>query len=243
MKRLMLGLFFLLQIPLLAQEITLIDALNEVAVSYNCLVFEDPNHQFSEQDIFSSDFQKNFQKTTLSIPNFGYGTSDIWIKINLKNNSTKHWFLEIDNPRVNYLSFFLVKNNQCIYQAKTGDSQSFSSYQIADRNLFFDLKVRQNESYTIFLKANGSEDLKFPMTFWEERKLYQHLANRNLIWGIYFGFIFLISLYNFFLWLTIRDKTYIFLHSMYSLLAYSKLICMGMGFNIYGQIVLSMTEA
>jgi signal transduction histidine kinase len=52
--------------------------------------------------------------------------------------------------------------------------------------------------------------LKFSMTFWEEKRLYQHLADHNLIWGIYFGFIFLISFYNFFLWLTIRDKTYIF---------------------------------
>jgi signal transduction histidine kinase len=115
----------------------------------------------------------------------------------------------------------LVKNNRTEIEgsrpfegrlpyAKTGDSQPFSSYQIADRNLFLDLKMLQNESYTIYLKANGSEDLKFPMTFWEEKRLYQHLANRNLIWGIYFGFIFLISLYNFFLWLTIRDKTYIF---------------------------------
>jgi signal transduction histidine kinase len=205
-----LGLLFWLSSSTYAQEIILSKESDEIPVSYNCSVFEDVNKHFSEKDILSPNFQKNFQKTRLSIPNFGYGTSDIWIKINLKNNSSKHWFLEIDNPRINNLSFFLVKNNQLISQIKTGDSQPFSSYQIQDRNLFFDLKMLKNESYTIFLKSNGSEDLKFPMTFWEERKLYQHLANRNLIWGIYFGFIFLISLYNFFLWLTIRDKTYLF---------------------------------
>jgi signal transduction histidine kinase len=210
MKRYILGILFLLNISTYAQDIILSDALNEAPVSYNCSVFEDPNHQFSEKDILSPDFQKNFQKTKLSIPNFGYTSSDIWLKFNLRNNSSKHWFLEIDNPRINHLSFFLVKNNHLIYQAKTGDSQPFTSCQIADRNLFFDLKMLQNESYTIYLKANGSEDLKFPMTFWEEKRLYQHLADRNLVWGIYFGFIFLISFYNFFLWLTIRDKTYIF---------------------------------
>jgi signal transduction histidine kinase len=210
MGKLILGLLFLLNLPLQAQNITLTDALNEVPVSYNCSVFEVQKNLFSEKDILSPDFQKNFNKTLLLIPNFGYGTSDIWLKINLKNNSTKHWFLEIDNPRINHLSFFLVKNEQLIYQIQTGDYQPFSSYQIQDRNLFFDLKMLQNDSYTVYLKANGSEDLKFPMTFYEEKRLYQHLADRNLIWGIYFGFIFLISLYNFFLWLTIRDKTYLF---------------------------------
>ena len=215
-KKYIFGLLFLLSFSTYAQEIILSNESNEVPVSYNCLVFEDANKTFSEHDILSYIFQKNFQKSTLSIPNFGYGNSDIWLKINLKNSSSKHWFLEIDNPRINDLSFFLINNNRVIYKTQTGDSQLFSSYQVADRNLFFDLKMLQNESYTIYLKANGSEDLKFPMTFWEERRLYQHLANRNLIWGIYFGFIFLISLYNFFLWLIIRDKSYIF-YTLYAL--------------------------
>jgi signal transduction histidine kinase len=210
MRKLIFGLLFLLNTPTLAQEVTLSDNSNEVPVGYNCSVFEDPNHQFSEKDILSPNFQKNFQKTKLSIPNFGYTSSDIWLKISLRNTSSKHWFLEIDNPRINHLSFFLVKNKQIIHQTKKGDSYPFSTYEIADRNLFFDLKMLQNEPYTIYLQANGSDDLKFPMTFWEEKRLYQHLADRNLIWGIYIGFILLISFYNFFLWLTIKDKSYIF---------------------------------
>jgi signal transduction histidine kinase len=204
------AILILLSLSTYAQEIMLLNESDEIPVSYNCLIFEDINKQFSGQNISSPDFQKNFKKTPLSIPNLGYTSNDIWLKITLKNNSIKHWLLEIDNPRINHLSFFLVKNNQLIYQIQTGDYQPFSSYQIADRNLFLDLKMLQNESYTIYLKANGSEDLKFPMTFWEEKRLYQHLADRNMIWGIYFGFIFLISLYNFFLWLTIQDKIYIF---------------------------------
>jgi len=210
MKKYIFGILCLLSTSTNAQEIVLSDKYNEVPVGYSCSVFEDLNQQFTEKDILSPKFTKNFQKTKLSIPNFGYGTSDIWLKINLKNTSTKHWLLEIDNPRINHLAFFLVQNSQVVYQANTGDSQPFSSYQIADRNLFFDLKIIQHESYTIYLKANSSEDLKFPMTFWEEKRLYQHLADRNLIWGIYFGFILLISFYNFFLWLTIKDKSYIF---------------------------------
>lgn len=211
MKKLIWGLFFLFQIPIFGQEIILSDKSNEIPLNLNCWTFQDKNHRFSDKDIQSIDFEKNFQKSTSIIPNFGYGTANIWLKIVLKKQSSKHWFLEIDNPRINHLSFFLVKNNHVISHSKTGDSQPFNSYQIADRNLFFDLKnLEKSVTYTIYLQANSSEDLKFPITFWEERKLYQHLANRNLVWGIYFGFILLISLYNFFLWLTIRDKTYIF---------------------------------
>jgi signal transduction histidine kinase len=211
MKILIWGLFFLLQVPIFAQEITLSDTLNEIPLNLNCWTFQDKNHLYSAKDILSQQFEKSFQKNDSFIPNFGYGTANIWLKIAVKNQSSKRWFLEIDNPRINHLSFFLIKNNHIIYHSKTGDYQPFNSYLIADRNIFFDLKnLEKSANYTIYLQANSSEDLKFPITFWEEHKLYQHLANRNLIWGIYFGFILLISLYNFFLWLTIRDKTYIF---------------------------------
>ena len=211
MKKLIWGLFFLLKLPIFGQEIILSDTSNEIPLNLNCWTFQDENHLYSDRDVQSIDFEKNFQKSTSIIPNFGYSTANIWLKIVVKNKSSKHWFLEIDNPRINHSSFFLVKNNHVISHSKTGDSQPFNSYQIADRNLFFDLKnIEKSATYTLYLKANSSEDLKFPITFWEERKLYQHLANRNLVWGIYFGFILLISLYNFFLWLTIRDKTYIF---------------------------------
>ena len=206
MKKLLFKLFLLINLPTFAQEIRLTDADNEVPVGYGCEVFKDETKRFSEKDII----HQTFKNTDAFIPNFGYGNATIWLKIKVKNQSSKRWFLEIDNPRINHLSLYVFRNNQLIEQSETGDFQPFNRYLFPDRNIIFDLKTLQNESYTIYLKANGTEDLKFPMTFWEEKKLYQHLATRNLVWGIYFGFIILISLYNFFLWLTIKDKTYLF---------------------------------
>ena len=205
------GLLFSITIPISGQSVVLSDTSDEIPVGLNSYTFQDQSNLYSEKNILSPIFQRNFLKTTSAIPNFGYGRASIWLKIPFQNRSYKHWYFELDNPRVNRVLFLLYKNNTFIKKICTGDSEPFNSYLFKDRNTFFDLENLENDnSYTLYIQAKSTEDLKFPMTFWEEKRLYQHLSNRNLIWGIYFGFIILISLYNFFLWLTIRDKTYLF---------------------------------
>ncbi len=175
MKKLIIGLFLIYSLPIFSQELVLTDAVNEVPVGYSCEVFQDETQRFSEKDILT----QHFNASNSSIPNFGYGTAAIWLKINVQNLSSKHWLLEIDNPRTNHLSVYVFQKNQLIEQIHTGDSQPFSSYLFPDRNLIFDLKMHQDESYTIYLKARGTEDLKFPMTGSASRATF-----------VLFGFVF-----------------------------------------------------
>ncbi|MDZ7898622.1 MAG: 7TM diverse intracellular signaling domain-containing protein [Arcicella sp.] len=212
------GLLFLLNYPIFGQSILLTENNVEVPVGLNSYAFQDQSNLYSERDISSPIFQQNFTKSTSTIPNFGYGYTSIWLKIPFQNKSSKHWYFEIDNSRLNQVTFLLYRGNILVKKLSTGDSQPFSSYQFKDRNIFFDLEnLEKDDSYTLYIQASSTEDLKFPMTFWEEKELYQHIASRNIIWGIYFGFILLIALYNFFLFVSIQDVTYLF-YCLYVLL-------------------------
>lgn len=175
-----------------------------VAVGLNCTVLEDKKGKFTLPDA-----QKAvFGNLTSTIHNSGYTQSAIWLKIKVINTKNQRWFLEIDNPRLNDITLFAVQNGKAIYTQKLGDVLPFGAYPIPDRTPIFNLPFVPHQSYTLYLRAVSTEDLKFPMTFWEEHQLYAHLAGRNLIWGIYFGFILLITLYNFFLWFMTREAIY-----------------------------------
>ena len=150
----------------------------------------------------------SFKTVTVSVPNAGYSNAVIWLKINVVNQGFGKWFLELDNPRVNEITLFVVQQNRVILTQKSGDALPFETYPIPDHNPIFALPLASNQPYTLYLRAVSTEDLKFPLTFWEEHQLYAHLAGRNIIWGIYFGFILLITLYNFFLWFMTREAMY-----------------------------------
>ena len=175
-----------------------------IAVGLNCTVLEDKKGTFTLHDVQKA----AFGSITSTIHNSGYTESVIWLKINAINTEKHPWFLEIDNPRLNDITLFAVQNGKVIYTQQLGDALPFETYPIPDRIPIFNLPLVAHQPYTLYLRAVSTEDLKFPMTFWEEHQLYAHLAGRNLIWGLYFGFILLITLYNFFLWFMTREAIY-----------------------------------
>ena len=126
------------------------------------------------------------------------------------NLADRQWLMEIANSRVNEVDLFVVENNRIINSKKLGDHYPYHLNTIKDSNPIFKIDMIENQEYVIFLKCKSTEDLKFPIYFWQESDLFQAMSNRKIIWGIYFGFIFLIVLYNFFLWLVIRDRSLVY---------------------------------
>lgn len=196
---------FLVTMPTQALEpIVLRGAKSSVSVGMRCAILEDSRGTHTLQTIQNA----TFKNVTSAIPNSGYTTSVIWLKMNVLVNEKNLWYLEIDNPRLNEVTLYVLHKTKTVYTQKLGDALLFESYSIPDRSPIFALPLEAHQSYTLYLRAVSTEDLKFPLLFWEGRQLYGHLAGKNLIWGIYFGFILLITLYNFFLWFMTRDSIY-----------------------------------
>ena len=216
MKKLIFWLFILFYFPVLAQkELLLTDASNRVSVEATCLGFKDDSQHFTEKDFGNATFEKQFKPFISSKPSFGYTNATVWLKIKVKSTTNKHWFLALDNPSTNVAECFLTQNNLLLSKQTAGDSFDFSTYQVPDRNPIFDLPLTNNveqlpQSFTLYLKLKNTESLEAPLTFWEEKQLMAHLAQRNIFWGIFFGFILLIAVYNFFLWVSIKELSYLF---------------------------------
>ncbi|MCU0326896.1 MAG: histidine kinase [Spirosomaceae bacterium] len=196
------------------KEIVLSESENEVELSQQedvkILSFIDsPMSSFDVKDLRNNDFQERFIPNQNNL-NFGYTSSTAWVKFDLKNESGKDWLLELDNPSIDNIELYLVDNQMVMSIFVAGDRHPIESYIIKDRNPIFPLKLSKDKVYTVYLKGNSTEELNFKLRFWDSNSLYPYLANRNLLWGIFFGFILVISFYNFFLWLTIRDLTYLY---------------------------------
>lgn len=161
-------------------------------------------------------FNAKFRSFNGNVPNFGYGDNAIWVKIPLRNLSNGKWYLEIENPRIKDLDLWLYERNQLVWHKKSGDGLPLSISEIRNANPVFKLDLIENQDYDLYMRASTSRDLKVPISLWEESVLIKHLSDRKLIWGIYFGFVILISLFNIFLWTTIKDIMYLF-YSLYIL--------------------------
>ena len=166
--------------------------------------------EYMRPDTDNAEFLKAFKTVETASPNFLYTDKKGWVHFKIRNATKKKWFLEIENTRLNEVELWVIENGREISYQKLGDALPFEVNTIRDPNPTFELNLLENQEYDFYIKTYTTRDFKVPVSFWSEVELIEHQSNRKLIWGIFAGFILLISFYNIFLWLTIKDKTYLF---------------------------------
>jgi signal transduction histidine kinase len=194
---------------LCSQEIVLTPTANKCIVEGNVFLQIDASRRFSDKDFGRKAFEGKFEKDARVVPNVGYSAGAVWLKFEVNNQSFERWLLEIDNCRIDVLRLYLVANDKVVYQKTLGDHLPFAALEVPTTAPVFRLPSLQQQRYTVYLQALGREDIKFPTTFWTEKGLILHLRQKEMIWGVYFGFIFLIAIYNFFFWLINRERIFI----------------------------------
>ncbi len=181
-------------------------SLTSIEIQY----FIDKNTQFKIPNLENRNFMQSFFKLTNQIPNFSYTDKAVWLRFFLKNNSSHKWYMEIENSRLNKIEVWIYEKGNLMSKKIGGDILPDEKSDFTDIHPIFALDLIENQEYEIFVRAETNRDLKLPISFWEESYIAEHISNRKLIWGIYTGFVLLISLYNLFLWISIKDITYLY---------------------------------
>jgi len=169
---------------------------------------EDPVHKLSVRQIL---VHQHGIKLTTEPPSFGYSQSTIWLTAKIISPQSQAAFLEIANPRLDHISFFLYQAGKLINKINTGDQQPFSSRPVAHHHFVFPLKLQANKSYRLILKINSSDNLFLPIKLWTPWAFYQNQTVNALIYGCFYGTLAMMILLNLFIGLMIHDRKHLIL--------------------------------
>ena len=98
-----------------SEVITLSDtSSNFIDIGKQVYVYEDKTGQLQLQDILLKDQQ--FERSKQQVPNYGVTKSNIWIRMDIRNNSNEEWMLVIGFPNIDTVSFYYPENG--IYKLK-----------------------------------------------------------------------------------------------------------------------------
>lgn len=163
-------------------------------------------------------------------------------EIKSNNSKANHWihfkmatnqrcFLELDNPRLNKVSFFEVINQIIVKEIHTGDSAAFETRQIPYFNWVFALNsTQQNIDYFILINKEY-ESLAVSIQLIPEKEFLSKSQNKYILWGLLFGLTILIILLNTFIWLATRDVIFIYFLGVITTSAIHILGATGLGFQ------------
>lgn len=170
-------------------------------------IYIDKNKNLTFEDIKNQNIK--FEKNNKNILSYGYSpTFDVWIKFTLKNSSKKtiKKIIEYDNPLTTNVDFFDFNKNSI--QKDGLLSKDINKFVI---NPIFSIELNPNEENTYFIKASSFiTTLIIDLKLLDEESFYKKEIKHQIILSLFFGAMFILGIYNFFIYLFTRDISYLY---------------------------------
>ncbi|WP_176736949.1 7TM diverse intracellular signaling domain-containing protein [Oligoflexus tunisiensis] len=146
-------------------------------------------------------------------PNFNFGLAEevYWIRFRLSNQEDVplKWVLEMEYAPLDYVDLYIVSDKGVIHKA-AGDRLPFEAREINYRTTNFMIDTAANQTLTLYLKINSESSLQGPINLWSPKRFVEKASNELVSFSIYVGLMLSMFVYNLFLFLSIRDRSYLF---------------------------------
>ncbi|MBB2493640.1 hybrid sensor histidine kinase/response regulator [Aquipseudomonas ullengensis] len=179
-------------------------------------VFEDVRGDATIEEVSSPALDASFRQNGKPVLNAGYSRSVFWLRLDLLFRPTqpgkpKTWLLELAYPPLDHLDLYLPDGNGGYRLAeRTGDALPFSSRQIQQSNYLFDLDLQPDQTQRIYLRVQSQGSMQMPLGLWSGRAFIEEQPLRIYVLGIIYGILLVMLVYNLFIFLSVRDTSYLY---------------------------------
>lgn len=209
-------LMLLFCLPLLASAVEFDEFTQSLPLGRSLQVFEDPSGQASIADVRAQAAAGNFKPHDKATLNAGYSRSAFWLKIDLHYRPTnpsaqRSWLLELAYPPLDHLDLYLpdaAGDYRLVRQ--TGDALPFASREIRQNNYLFDLAFKPDQLRTVYLRLSSEGSIQAPVTLWSSTAYLEDQPVRLYVLGIIYGVLLGMLVYNLFIYLSVRDTSYLY---------------------------------
>jgi len=174
---------------------------------------EDPSRKLTVEEVsqpaFAADFRQPSQKADAI--NFGFIDSAVWLRLTIHNAAPKELerLLEIAYPHHDRIEFYTPVAGG-FQRTVTGTELPFSARPVPHRHFVFPLRLPAAASTTFYLRLKSESSLDVPATLWEPQAFNTESTYQYMGQALYFGVLLALGLYNFLLYLSLRDRTYLY---------------------------------
>lgn len=214
MRHFLFLLFGLL--PLLAGAVEFDENTRSLPLGQVMEVFEDVRGGAGIDEIASPALESSFRRHDQPVLNAGYSRSVFWLRIDLDYRplslgGQRTWLLELAYPPLDHLDLYLPDGQGGYRLAqRTGDALPFSSRQIKQNNYLFELNLQPNQPQRLYLRVESQGSIQAPLTLWAPDAYLEDQPGRIYVLGIIYGVLLVMLVYNLFIFLSVRDTSYLY---------------------------------
>lgn len=206
LRRIYLIILFTFTITLGWSQVTLTNSgITEVGGQMNH--YSDPDGKLSFNEIQSVEFThlSNPDKA----PSYGFDPHAHWFRFTVTNESDeRNWRMEIPYAPLDQIDFYLESDSGSEWLHKVnGDIFPISERELPHRHTIFNFTIEPNQTKTVYIKITTISSVQVPIIFWSIESFQIASYKTQLINGLFYGAMFIMALYQLFLFVSIRDKS------------------------------------
>ncbi len=153
----------------------------------------------------------DFKPADSDVPNLGLSNGSHWLRFKVANyESSPELVLSIGHADIDVLDVYVLRpGSRPSKIGHTGLEVLPSDRLQRDPEYSFDLHVKQGSPVEVYLKVRSTKQLQVPVVITSTGSYSQAKLTRNLMLGGYIGIMLVMVLYNFFIYLSMRDRSYL----------------------------------
>lgn len=135
-----------------------------------------------------------------------------WFRLPLINTSQDHklWFFEILDPHVQNVHVAVVSPNDTIYFSSSGFNKHFFSRPSQHKNFVFPLRFHGTDSLTVYFSLQSNYKTDPAIGVRSAESFMNYALSEYFYLGLFYGILFIMGVYNFFIFITTRERIYLY---------------------------------
>ncbi len=158
-----------------------------------------------------------FQKAD-EIPVFGFMDEALWVHFQFESTeSDPDWILDLHGPLLESVDLFVYRAGGW-EKHTTGAARPVSMREQVSRGFAFPLTLEPGRPHEFWIRLQTEDVMEIPLSIIRPREFFYQTLGEFLGFGLYGGVMLVMSLYNFFIFFSTRDRAYLY-YVLYALSA------------------------
>ena len=163
------------------------------------------------QKLFSED---KFLQTDANF-NFGYSAALYWVTFAFSisestgNETQKDLALIFDYPHLDQIDIFRSKDGQPpAHWLTLGDRYPFDDRVVKNRSFVVPETIHIDTTYRYWIRIDTQSSIQLHPAIWDKERFLEKELNQTIMYGMFYGILLVMALYNMFIGYSIKDKAY-----------------------------------
>lgn len=174
--------------------------------------------QFIEDTTGTLSFEQVLQRQDLFSLRPSFGPQDYnpkatyWVKLqlNFQEAADKYWLLEFYDQTIDHIELYAPNDGGGYTKHILGDQHPFATKAFKHKNFIVALGSDLRGTYTYYFKISSHTYADIRIAVRTANRFVAYALNEYFLYGIFYGTILIISLYNLLMYLAIRERKYLF---------------------------------